>query len=133
MSNPILVRGETSKTLVWCRVLAALATFAGVVVMFVGDATPGVILCIIGSVLWIVLEIYNVVQRSKRMWIEDTGDGFVVTDRSQTRVFGDDDVTAISFETKKLFANGVASKIRRTCRLWVADEPDPIDLKNTFK
>ncbi len=133
MSGPILVRGETSKALVWCRVLAALAAVVGVVVMFAGNTTPGVILCIIGSVLWIVLEIYNVLQRSKRMWVEDTGDGFVVTDRSETQVHGDDDVTAISFESRKLFANGVASKMQRTCRLWVADEPDPIELRNTFK
>ncbi len=133
MSGPILVRGETSKALVWCRVLAALATVVGVVVMFAGKATPGVILCIIGSMLWIALEIYNVVQRSKRMWVEDTGDGFVVTERSETRVLGDDDVTAISFTSKKLFANGVPSKMQRTCRLWVADERHPIELKNKFK
>lgn len=133
MSEPILVRGGVSKWMIVFRVLAALTALGGVLVLLFGDPKLGVMLCVVGSGLWIMLEVSVAVQRSRREWIEDTGDGFVHTNRLEERAFDDEQVTAIAFEQKKLFANGVAKYIQRTCRLWMLDEPHPIELQNKFK
>ncbi|HLQ44174.1 MAG TPA: hypothetical protein VK137_05560, partial [Planctomycetaceae bacterium] len=133
MSEPILVRGGVSGWLIACRVMTALTALFGVAVLLFGNPSLGVALCVIGGGLWIVLELYSAVQRSRREWIEDTGDGFIHTDRQGGRTFDDEHVTSIAFEQKKIFANGVAKNIQRTCRLWVIDEPRPIELRNKFK
>ena len=133
MSEPILVRGGVSKLMIVFRVLAALTALSGVLVLLLGDPKLGVVLCVVGGGLWITLEVTAAVQRSRREWIEDIGDGFVHTDRQGDRTFDDEQVTAVAFEQKKLFSNGVAKHIQRTCRLWVVDEPQPIELRNKFK
>ena len=114
------------------RVLAALTALGGVLVLLFGDSTLGVVLCVAGGGLWIALEVSSAVQRVRREWIEDTGEGFVHTDRQGERPFDDEHVIAIAFEQRKLFSNGIAKQIQRTCRLWIVDEPQPIELQNKF-
>ncbi|MCX7422010.1 MAG: hypothetical protein NT013_21040 [Planctomycetia bacterium] len=132
MPEPILVRGGVSKTMNVFRVLAALAALGGVLVLLFGDSKLGVILCVAGGGLWIVLEVSSAVLRARREWVEDTGEGFVHTDRRGDRTFDDEHVIGIAFEQRKLFSNGVAKQIQRACRLWTIDEPQPIELLNKF-
>lgn len=132
MLGPVLVRGGVTKTMIVFRVLSALTAVCGVLVLLFADPTWGVALCVGGGGLWIVLEIVSAVQRARREWIEDTGEGFIHTDRRGERAFDDEHVVAIAFEQRKLFSNGVANQIQRTCRLWTVDEPLPIELQNKF-
>lgn len=132
MTEPVLVRGGVTRTMVVFRVLAALIALCGVMVLLFGDSTLGVVLCVGGGGLWIVLEVVSAVQRARREWIEDTAEGFIHTDRHGERAFDDEHVVAIAFEQRKLFSNGVAKQIQRTCRLWTIDEPRPLELLNKF-
>lgn len=131
MPEPILVRGGVTRWLILCRVVAALTAAVGAVLLF-AKPSLGFVLCVLGGGIWIVLEVYSAVRRARREWIEDTGGGFIHIDRHGVRAFDDEHVTAIAIEQKKLFVNGVAKNIQRTCRLWLADEPQPIELCNKF-
>jgi len=58
--------------------------------------------------------------------VNDTGDGFSVTDRTGTRQFKDDQVVGLNLFSKPKYAKGLLKSTRRCFHIWVDGEPTPI-------
>jgi hypothetical protein len=137
MNARILVRG-TLRT--WdCTLLLVLGILfligVGVAVAF-GQSLLAALLflgacaCALGGVLarrW---------RRTRRRWVEDQGDGFLVIDGAGERHFADDDVLSMALVHKQNYHQGLPKSVTRRFLVWVPSEgplPEPIEMVNTLK
>ncbi len=132
MSEPVLVRGHVPFGLTGCRILSALLAVVGIGLLLFGQPLAGTVFASFGGSLWIAFEIAAAIIRSRREWLEDTADGFVHSTKTGPEQFSDEQVTSIAFDHKKIFVNGTAKSMQRTCRLWIDEDEKPIVLLNKF-
>lgn len=132
MSQRHLVRGAVPLALNIGRGLAVFATIAALIVWLSGIA-PALWFFLGGIGLGVVLEVIAMSRRRERAWVEIEPAGFTVIDRHGSRSYRDDQVVGIAFYVKKQYANGTHNRNRRTCRLWLASEPAPFLMDNTYK
>ena len=132
MSEPVLVRGEISRSVYWSRILVPLCLLGTVALLLFGDRTAGILLTGLFGLIWIALETYAAVLRSKQMWIRDTGDGFDVINRKQEFHVPDNSVTSLALKTKRNYAGGELKSIFRQFVIWSDEEDGPITLETTL-
>ncbi|MDB5387653.1 MAG: hypothetical protein JWM11_3299 [Planctomycetaceae bacterium] len=133
MSDPILVRGAISSGVAWSRTLVPLGVILAAVLLWLAPPPFGIILGLIFGIAWISLEIYAARQRSRQLWIRDTGDGFDLIDRTGERHFPDSQTCSISLKTEAVYSNGVQKGNRRIFTVWSDLEPDPIPMESKLK
>lgn len=133
MSQPVLVRGEIPTTLFWARILVPLCILGTVSLLLFGDRTAGILLTGLCGLIWVGLETYAAILRSKQVWIRDTGDGFDVIDRKQEFHVPDSSVTSLAVRTKRNYSGGELKSIFRQFVIWSEQEIDPITLETTLK
>jgi hypothetical protein len=92
----------------------------------------GTVILIGVGVLFVIFELIAFVLFRKRLWVTDTGTGFVLEDRHGSRTLSDDDVEAISHSQKTTLDNGVRTGSERAFLFWTADRPEPIEFRNQF-
>lgn len=132
MSGRVLVYGEMGWWLRAGRLLAAVAVMAmlATVVMGAPLAIWGLAFAV---VVCAVLEATAWVRRRRRTWIEVEPEGFTVVDRRGSRQVADHQVVGMAYSVCKRFSNGTHSGDRRTCRLWLSSDPNPLVMDNTYK
>jgi hypothetical protein len=128
----VLVRGESSIWLTVGRITGPVLVVVGLLLVQFG-LMPGWFVIAGGAILAVGLEVYAAIERSQRTWVTDRDDGFDVLDRKGTRPYRDDQVTAIALESERKLSNGEISGYKRTFRLWMEGEPEPIVMENTIK
>ena len=133
MSFPILVRGESSPWLIPLRVIAPLAGLGGLIAAGLGAPAIGYAIFGAAAFLSASLEIYAWNLRLQQTWVLAQDDGFEVTDRRGKRTIRDEQLAAVSFESERKLNNGEVSGNKRTFRVWVDHESEPIVMENTIK
>lgn len=129
MSQRILVQPGTTGW-IWVGRLAGPALLVAGVALFASGAPLGVGLIAGGVMLIAVVEGYAFIKNRGRRWVEDTGEGFVVTDAAGVRPFRDEDVQALSFYTKKNYVSGTHKTTDRIFLVWAGMDPRPIEMRN---
>ncbi|MES2790177.1 MAG: hypothetical protein V4719_11185, partial [Planctomycetota bacterium] len=133
MSEPVLVRGEISRSVFWSRILVPLCLLATVALLLLfGDSTAGILLTGLFGLIWIGLETYAGLLRSKQMWIRDTGDGFDVIDRKDEFHVPDSSITSLALKTKRNYAGGELKSVFRQFIVWSDEVAEPITLETTL-
>lgn len=133
MSDPILIRGEISSGVAWSRTLVPLGVVVATVLFWFAPPPIGLILGLVFGVAWIFLEIYTARQKSRQLWVRDTGDGFDLIDRHEERPFPDSRTNSVALKIEGIFSNGVQTGTRRQFTVWSDLEPQPIPLVAKFK
>lgn len=133
MSDPILVRGEISKGVAWSRTLVPLGVVIGAILFWAAPQPYGVIVGAVFGVWWIGVEIYVARQRSRQLWLRDTGDGFDLIDRTAERHIPDKRINSVSLKSEGVYTNGVQSATKRVFTVWSDLEPDPIIFESKIK
>jgi hypothetical protein len=135
MADRIQVRGVMSG---WFHVWRAVC-FLGAAGFFAlawfnpSEPIPFIVFGAIAAGLFVWLEIWAVLLRSRRTFLEVLDDGFIVQDRRGQRSYRDSQVKAMAYWTKDLFNNGRAAGFKRDCKIWLANESDPVVCDNSFK
>jgi hypothetical protein len=133
MSDPILIRGEISSGVAWSRTLVPLGVVLSTVLFWFAPPPIGLILGLVFGISWIFLEIYVARQKSKQLWVRDTGDGLDLIDRHEERHLPDNRTTSVALKIEGVFSNGVQTGTRRVFTVWSDLEADPIPLVAKFK
>jgi hypothetical protein len=137
MNDPILVRG-TMRT--WdCTLLLVLGLLlllgAALAVAFSEGVVAGLLVaaaCV--SALAGALIRYRRARR--RRWVQDQGDGFLVSDSAGERRFRDDDILSMALLYKQNYHQGLPTSVTRRFLVWVAGSgpmPERIEMVNTPK
>jgi hypothetical protein len=133
MSDPILVRGEISSGVAWSRTLVPLGVMLAIVLYCWAPPPAGLIVGLVFGIAWIWLELYAAWQRSRQVWVRDTGAGFDLIDRREERFLPDDRTSSVALKVERLFSNGVQKATRRVFTVWSELESDPIHLESRLK
>ena len=132
MSERILVRGELSNWVHAGRVAGGVAAAAGLLIGLVG-AKWGWFLAAGGAALWLCLECLAWQKRRVQTWLTLHPDGIEVEGPGGHRAIHDSQVSAVSLQTIKNFANGDYSSTTRKFSIWAEDWPEPILMENRIK
>lgn len=133
MSEPVIVRGEIPSSLFWSRIVVPLCVVGTVSLLLFGDRTAGILLTAVFGLMWIGLETYAALLRSKQLWVRDTGDGFELIDRKEAFHIPDDSVTSLAVKTKRNYSGGTLSSVFRKFVIWSDELDEPITLESTLK
>lgn len=132
MSEPVLVRGEMSRSIYWSRILIPFCGLAAVALLLFGDRTAGILLTAVFGFIWICLEASVARLRSRQMWIRDTQDGFEVIHLKRQFHVPDDSIHALALKTRRNFSGGELKSVLRQFVVWTTAEPQPIILETTL-
>ena len=135
MSEPVIVRGEIPSSLFWSRIVVPLCLAGTVSVLLFGDRGVGICLTAVAGLLWIGLETYAAILRSKQLWVRDTGDGFEVIDRREAYHVPDDSITSLAVKSKRNYSGGTLTSVYRKFMIWSNEyeSDDPITLESTLQ
>lgn len=134
-ADRVLVRGTERR--VDARLLAwsALPLSAGAgILTLTGYRTTGAVVAAV-AVLCGLAGIALMARRDRRrLWLRDTGNAFVLTDREGERTVKDDDVLSISLIRADNYFQGELKSVTRRLVLWLpSDEPKPERIELTTK
>src|SRR5581483_12103316 len=105
--SPVLVRGSTS---VWWFYALCLLAIGAVIGAFVaaGQRLHGVrnLLLLVGGVLLAFAFVARSWQARRRLWVNDTGSGFLLTDYRGSRRVSDDQVLTFALVHQPNFSEG---------------------------
>src|SRR5437867_2094871 len=119
MSQPVLVRGHLTRwSTIAARAIGPLCVLAGAIALVVGPqlAIP---LLALGMLFALSVEIWLWQVRRGRVWVEDTGNGFRVTDRAGVREYRDEQAVSLGYYQKRVYAEGVLKSSWRYFLVWV--------------
>jgi hypothetical protein len=128
----ILVRGELSMGVHVGRVLCAIGTVTGLVMLAIFGPWAWIIAAGSG-VLWLYLEFLAWQARRVRTWLTLHPDGIEVESPAGRRAIHDSQVSAVALETKKNLSNGELASITRKFTIWAEDQSEPVRMENTIK
>ncbi len=121
-TNPrALVRGDAGDELTF---LMRIAIWAGVGVAIYLYSGPYL------GAAWLIggisVETWRQWRRWQVRWIEDTGDGFIVSDRNGSRKFRDEQVVALAWDRSTRYQEARLEYWVESFQVWLADEPRPV-------
>ncbi len=129
MNEQVLVRPGISPWYILVRLIGPIVLIIGLV-CYLNKLPPAVPLAVAGGIMILVFELIAVLVNRRRRWVQDSGNGFVVTDSEGIRQFNDDQIESIALYSDKIYSGGEMKALRRFFLVWVAGDANPIIMEN---
>lgn len=137
MNDPVLVRSTLRAWDLNLLIVFGLALLAGAAVLWVDRHTALAAVLAAGGVFVVVGGVRERLRRiRRRLWLQDTGHGFRLIERTGEQYIEDNRVIGMSVVQKRNYSNGLLKSVTHHCLVWLdmdGEQPESFEMVYTIK